>query len=60
MRILVTGGLGYVGSHTTLSLIEQGYTPVIVDDLSNSNYEVLELLNKISGKDLYFQLTNGN
>lgn len=54
MRILVTGGLGYVGSHTTLSLIEQGYTPVIVDDLSNSNYEVLELLNKISGKDLEF------
>lgn len=54
MKILVTGGLGYIGSHTTLSLIEQGYEPVILDDLSNSNYEVLNILNNISGKDLEF------
>ena len=54
MKILVTGGLGYIGSHTTLSLVEQGYEPVIIDDLSNSNYEVLKILNKISKKDLEF------
>jgi len=54
MKILVTGGLGYIGSHTTLSLIEKGYEPVIVDDLSNSNYEVLNILNNIARKDLEF------
>tara|TARA_Y100001935_G_scaffold207685_1_gene177020 strand:+ start:26027 stop:27052 length:1026 start_codon:yes stop_codon:yes gene_type:complete len=54
MKILVTGGLGYVGSHTVLYLLEQGYEPVIVDNLSNSYLEVLDILNDISGKKLEF------
>ena len=37
MQILVTGGLGYIGSHTSVLLLEKGYDIVIVDDLSNSN-----------------------
>ena len=42
MQILVTGGLGYIGSHTSVLLLEKGYDIVIVDDLSNSNIEVLD------------------
>lgn len=54
MKILVTGGLGYIGSHTVLCLLEQGYEPVIVDDLSNSNFEILNILNQISGREIDF------
>jgi UDP-glucose 4-epimerase len=54
MKILVTGGLGYIGSHTVLCLLEQGYEPIIVDDLSNSSFEILNILNQISGKDIEF------
>ena len=43
-RILVTGGLGYIGSHTSLLLVEAGYSVVIVDNLSNSNAGALERL----------------
>lgn len=48
-KILVTGGTGYIGSHTTVELIHAGYTPIIVDNLSNSNRGVLEQLKKITG-----------
>lgn len=48
-QILVTGGLGYIGSHTTIQLIEAGYEPVIVDNLCNSKPEVLNRIEKISG-----------
>ena len=44
MRVLVTGGMGYIGSHTVVSLIQNGYDVVIVDDLSNSKISVLERL----------------
>ena len=37
-KILVTGGLGYIGSHTVVELVNAGYEPVIVDDLSNSQH----------------------
>jgi UDP-glucose 4-epimerase len=47
--ILVTGGLGYIGSHTTVELIEAGYEVVIVDDLSNSNATVIDGIEKITG-----------
>src|SRR5690606_39834075 len=47
--ILVTGGTGYIGSHTVVELFEAGYTPVIVDNLSNSNIGVLEQIQKITG-----------
>ncbi len=48
--ILVTGGMGYIGSHTTVELIEAGYDVIIVDDLSNSNPSVLDGIEKITGK----------
>ena len=44
MKICVTGGMGYIGSHTVVQLIESGYEPVIVDNLVNSNKEVLNRL----------------
>ena len=43
MAILVTGGTGYIGSHTVVSLLEEGYDVVIVDNLSNSKILVLYL-----------------
>lgn len=47
--ILVTGGLGYIGSHCVIKLIEAGYLPVILDNLSNSCLQVLERIQQISG-----------
>ena len=49
MSILVTGGTGYIGSHTVLELIKNGYDVVIVDNLCNSKLEVLNRIEKISG-----------
>jgi len=48
--ILITGGAGYIGSHTIVALIEAGYNPVIVDNLVNSKLKVLERIAKIAGK----------
>jgi len=48
-KILVTGGTGYIGSHTVVELFQAGYTPVIVDNLSNSNIEILDQIEKIIG-----------
>ncbi|GGC24295.1 UDP-glucose 4-epimerase [Parapedobacter defluvii] len=48
-KILVTGGTGYIGSHTVVELLRAGYTPVIVDNLVNSNAGVLDQLKKITG-----------
>src|SRR4051812_22082886 len=48
-KILVTGGLGFIGSHTVVELVNAGYEPVIVDDLSNSNPKILDQLTKIIG-----------
>ena len=47
--ILITGGAGYIGSHTFVSLVEAGYNPVILDNLANSNCEVLARLQTITG-----------
>lgn len=49
-RILVTGGTGYIGSHTVVALQQAGHTPVIVDNLSNSNVRVLDQIEKITGE----------
>lgn len=49
-NILVTGGLGYIGSHTVVALQEAGYNVVIIDDLSNSELFVLERIEKITHK----------
>ena len=48
-KTLVTGGAGYIGSHTVVALIEQGYQPIIYDNLSNSNIEVLNRIERICG-----------
>ena len=48
-NILVTGGLGFIGSHTVLCLNEAGYTPIIVDNLHNSRIEVLDALEELLG-----------
>ncbi|MBM3419360.1 MAG: NAD-dependent epimerase/dehydratase family protein, partial [Bacteroidetes bacterium] len=48
--VLVTGGAGYIGSHTVVSLVQNGYTPVIVDDFRNANRAVLKGLESILGK----------
>lgn len=49
MKILVTGGTGYIGSHTVVELQNEGYEVVIVDNLSNSNAEIIESIVEISG-----------
>ena len=54
MRILVTGGLGYIGSHTCTELSKNGYEIIIVDNLYNSKIEVLDSLEKLTGKRFKF------
>lgn len=53
-NILVTGGAGYIGSHTVVELLENGYGVVVVDNLSNSSKESLKRVKKITGKDVKF------
>ncbi len=55
MKILVTGGTGYIGSHTVVELQQQGYDVVIVDSLYNSSIEVLDNIEKITGIRPYFE-----
>ena len=56
-RILVTGGTGYIGSHTVVELQNAGYDVIIIDNLSNSNIEVLDGIERISGiRPLFIQL----
>jgi UDP-glucose 4-epimerase len=50
MNILLTGGAGYIGSHTFVSLVEAGFTPIIVDNFANSHPRVLERLQTITGR----------
>ena len=54
MKVLVTGGAGYIGSHTCVELLENGYDVVVVDNLSNSKEESLNRIKKITGKNLTF------
>ncbi len=54
MHILVTGGAGYIGSHTCLELLEAGYRVTVVDNLINSKMESLERVQKLVGKSLQF------
>ncbi|MDE7390492.1 MAG: UDP-glucose 4-epimerase GalE [Lachnospiraceae bacterium] len=50
MKVLLTGGAGYIGSHTCVELLERGYEVVIADDFSNSNIEVVNRIKEITGK----------
>jgi len=51
-KILVTGGAGYIGSHTVVELINSGYQPIIIDNYSNSQPSVIKALEKITGKEI--------
>lgn len=55
MKILVTGGLGFIGSHTVVELQQKGYEVVIIDDCSNSSEKVLDGIENISGKRPIFE-----
>jgi UDP-glucose 4-epimerase len=54
MKVLVTGGAGFIGSHTLIELISAGYEPIVVDNLSNSKYTAIERVEKITGKQIKF------
>ena len=54
MKILVTGGTGYIGSHTVLELLKNNYEVIIIDNLSNSKIEVVEKLKQLSKKEFVF------
>ena len=54
MKVLVTGGAGYIGSHTCVELIEAGHEPVVIDNLCNSNPESLNRVKMITGKEVPF------
>ena len=54
MKILVTGGAGYIGSHTAVELLDAGYDVVIIDNLSNSKREVKDYIEKITNKKVSF------
>ena len=50
----MTGGVGYIGSHTVLELLEAGYEVVVVDNLCNSNLECLRRVQELAGRDVAF------
>ena len=54
MRILVTGGAGFIGSHTCVELLDAGYEVTVIDNLYNSSEKAIERVKQISGKDLDF------
>ena len=58
MNVLVTGGCGYIGSHTIVELLNNGYNVISIDDFSNSKPNVLDKIKKITGKDIKFYELN--
>ncbi len=54
MKVLVTGGAGYIGSHTCVELIEAGHTPIVIDNLRNSNPKSLQRVREITGQEITF------
>ena len=58
MRVLVTGGAGYIGSHTVVALLEEGHEVLVVDDLSNSSAESLRRVARITGQEPGFVEAN--
>ena len=55
MKILVTGGLGFIGSHTVVELQNKGFEVLIIDNLSNSTLSVLDGVQNITGKRPFFE-----
>lgn len=58
MKILVTGGAGYIGSHTCVALLEAGYDVAVIDNLDNSSYEAIVRVQEITGKKISFYEKN--
>jgi UDP-glucose 4-epimerase len=58
MRVLITGGAGYIGSHTCIELLEAGHEVIVVDNLCNSKEVALDRVKKITGKDIKFYQIN--
>lgn len=57
-KVLISGGAGYIGSHTAVELINAGYDVVIIDNLSNSEKDAVEGVKKITGKDVAFEIVD--
>ena len=57
MNVLVTGGAGYIGSHTVVELIKAGHCPIIADDLSNAKADVVDRIETITGtRPVFYEL----
>ncbi|NNE27273.1 MAG: SDR family NAD(P)-dependent oxidoreductase, partial [Saprospiraceae bacterium] len=57
-KVIVTGGLGYIGSHTSIELLDSGYELVIIDDLSNSHLFIKDTIEEVTGKQVHFHQFN--
>ena len=55
MKIVVTGGLGFIGSHTVVELQNEGFEVIVIDNLSNSSIDVLDRIARITGKKPLFE-----
>lgn len=53
-NVFITGGAGYIGSHCAISLVKNGYSPIILDNFSNSNQSLINKIEKITKKKITF------
>ncbi len=59
MKVLVTGGMGYIGSHTCVQMLESGIEPIIIDNLCNANQAVLARIEALTGQaPTFYQATS--